>query len=490
MARLLGRLVLGLGAITAVAILATGGFLVWGVQRVRSYEQLDDPAALSRKAIELARMTAAATAAHAERPNVVLILFDDLGYGDIGAFGGRALETPRIDALAAEGIALDHYYAAASVCTPSRAGLLTGRWPIRTGLSYAVFPTGHALDSAMRMAGRNIRLPADEITLAEALRAAGYATALVGKWHLGDHSPSLPRDLGFDRFMGLLYSNDMSPLPLWSNEEIIEPDPVDQTKLTPRYTRAAINFIKASQDRPFFLYLAHSFPHIPLHSTPQQAGQSRAGLYGDVIADLDESVGAILDTLDRLQLSERTLVIVTSDNGPWFQGSPGGVRGRKAGTFEGGMRVPFIARWPGRIAAGERSDAIVAGIDVFPTALLLAGVPRPEDRLIDGIDIMPALTGSGALPERPIFYYDVEDLQAVRVGRFKWQDRRGIAYGRIPGVPLAPRLPRGPWLFDLLRDPDESYDVSGLHKDEMLRLEALARAHEAEIATDARGWRR
>lgn len=490
MARLLGRLLTGIGIIGLLAALATGGLLVWGLLRIRSYEQLDDPEALSRKAIELARMSEQAREADAERPNIVLILFDDLGFGDIGAFGGRALETPRLDALAAEGIALDHYYAAAPVCTPSRAGLLTGRWPIRTGLSYAVFPSGHAIDSAMRAAGRNVRLRASEISLAEALRTAGYATALVGKWHLGDHSPSLPRDFGFDRYMGLLYSNDMSPLPLWRNEQIIEADPVDQTHLTPRYTREAIDFIESSRDRPFFLYLAHSFPHIPLHATAHQTGRSEAGLYGDVIADLDESVGAIVDTLDRLELSERTLVLVTSDNGPWFQGSRGDARGRKGDTFEGGMRVPFIARWPGRIEAGIRSDAIASAIDVFPTALGLAGVPLPEDRLIDGIDLMPALGEGRPLPERPIFYYDLEKLRAVRSGRFKWHARRGIAYGRIPGVALSPLLPRGPWLFDLVRDPDESYDVSSRHPDEMARLEGLARTHTDEIATDPRGWRR
>jgi arylsulfatase A-like enzyme len=489
-ARALRRLLIGLGVIGLIAILAAVGMLIWGAQRVRSYEQKDDPGALSRKSIELSRMTADAQSMVAERPNLVVILFDDLGYGDIGAFGGHALETPRMDALASEGIALDHYYAAAPVCTPSRAGLLTGRWPIRTGLPHVVFPSGHPIDSAMRAAGTNVRLPADEITLAEALRAGGYATALVGKWHLGDHAPSLPRDLGFDRFVGLLYSNDMSPLPLWRDEEILEPDPVDQTRLTPRYTREAIHFIEASRDRPFFLYMAHSFPHIPLHATPQQAGRSQAGLYGDVVADLDESVGAILDALDRLQLSERTLVIVTSDNGPWFQGSPGGIRGRKGGTFEGGMRVPFIARWPGRIPPGTRSDAVAAAIDVFPTALALAGVPLPEDRLIDGVDMMPALLGSGALPERPIFYYDADELQAMRVGRFKWQARRGIAYGRLPRLDLSPLFPVGPWLFDLERDPDESYDVSALHAADMARLEAIVRAHQAEIGADARGWRR
>jgi len=479
---------LGLGAIGGIALFAIGGVAVWAVLRIRAYEQVEEPESLARKAAELARMKA--ETAPTERPNLVVILFDDLGYGDIGAFGARALETPRIDRVAAEGIALDAYYAAAPVCTPSRAGLLTGRWPIRTGLPDVVFPTGHPIDRVLRLSGRNVRLPADEITLAEALRAGGYATGMVGKWHLGDHSPSLPRDLGFDRFLGLLYSNDMSPLALWRDEAIVEPDPVDQTRLTPRYTSEAIDFIETHADRPFFLYLAHTFPHIPLHATPAQAGRSRAGVYGDVIADLDASVGAIVDALDRTGLSERTLLIVTSDNGPWFQGSPGGVRGRKGGTFEGGMRVPFIARWPGRIAAGRRSDAVASAVDLFTTALVLAGVPRPRDRVIDGIDLMPVLEASGELPERAIYYYDGDDLQAVRLGRFKWRDRRGIAYGRLPGLALAPLFAQGPWLFDLESDPDESYDVGTVHRAEMARIERLARSHEAEIAADARSWRR
>jgi uncharacterized sulfatase len=477
---------LGYAVLLLLALALLGAAL--GVWRIARHAQREEPEALARKDAELTRM-AGSTRAPAERPNLVVILFDDLGFGDLGAFGSRALATPRLDALASQGIALDHYYAPSAVCSPSRAGLLTGRWPIRTGLTRVVFPSGTALDRLLRLQGRLVRLPADEITLSEALHAGGYATAFVGKWHLGDHSPSLPSDLGFERWYGLLHSNDMQPLPLWRDGEIVEPDPVDQTSLTPKYTEEAIAFVEANRERPFFLYLAHTFPHIPLHATAEQRGKSEAGTYGDVVADLDRSTGALLDALDRLGLAERTLVVVTSDNGPWFQGSPGRVRGRKGETFEGGMRVPFVARWPGRIPAGVRSDAVAAGIDLFPTALALAGIPLPRDRIIDGVDLTPLLTGHGEPPERPIWFHRDRKLEALRLGRFKWQARRGVAYPEIQIGLLAALFPKGPWLFDLARDPNESYDVHEVRPELFARLSRLAERHRAELTENPRGWR-
>jgi uncharacterized sulfatase len=280
----------------------------------------------------------------------------------------------------------------------------------------------------------------------------------------------------------------MSPLALWRDGEIEEPDPVDQTQLTPKYTREALRFIEANADRPFFLYLAHTFPHIPLHATAEQSGRSDAGLYGDVIADLDRSTGAIRAALDRLALSERTLLVVTSDNGPWYQGSAGSLRGRKGGVYEGGMRVPFIARWPGRIPAGTRSDEVAAGVDLLPTALALAGVPLPDDRIIDGIDLMPLLADAKPLAERPIYFHGGAELGGLRVGRFKWSPRRGVFYEAVTLGPLAPLIPRGPWLFDLSRDGDESYDVRARYPAESARLEALAAAHASELEKNPRGW--
>jgi uncharacterized sulfatase len=280
----------------------------------------------------------------------------------------------------------------------------------------------------------------------------------------------------------------MVPLPLWRDGEIEEPDPVDQTTLTPRYTEEAITFIEESRGHPFFLYLAHTFPHIPLFTTEEQRGRSEAGLYGDVIADLDRSTGAILDALDRLDLSRRTLVLVTSDNGPWFQGSRGHVRGRKGESFEGGMHVPFLARWPGRIPGGQRRNDVAAGIDVLPTALALAGVPLPGDRIVDGVDLMPVLDGTGTAPERPIFFHVDRPLEAVRVGRFKWQARRRVAYPAVGLGPFVVSFPKGPWLFDLERDPDESYDVHEKHPEAFARLTEIAERHEADVATNPRGW--
>lgn len=489
--RVLRRIAVLLGWLALIGLLMGALQLARVGWKIARYEQVEDEASLASKADELAWMAASARAPSAGAPNVVVILFDDLGYGDIGAYADTAIATPRMDALAAEGIALDHFYAPASICTPSRAGLLTGRWPIRTTLPHVVFPTGAPIDRLLRAAGRSVRLPADEITLAEALRAGGYATAMVGKWHLGDHAPSLPRDFGFDEYLGLLYSNDMTPLPLFRNEEIVEPDPVDQTTLTPRYTAAATRFIaEHANDEPFFLYMAHSFPHIPLHAAREHAGESEAGLYGDVVEDLDRSVGAVLDALDRAGVVDHTLVIVTSDNGPWFQGSRGAVRGRKGSTYEGGMRVPFIARWPGRIAPGTRSDAVAVGIDVLPTVLALAGVPPPRDRVIDGVDLAPILFEGASLPDRPVLFYDDDDLQAVRLGDLKWHDRHGIPYGRLGGLPVTGLFERGPWLFDLARDPDESYDLSALRADDFARLDRLAREHESAVAENPRGWNR
>ena len=269
-----------------IAVLAIGGAL-WALFRLKTYEQRDDASALSRKRAELSWMAEQARGAiGALRPNIIVILFDDLGYGDLGAYGSRALATPRIDQLAAEGAIFETFYAPAPYCTPSRAGFLSGRWPIRTTLTQVVFPHGHAVNHVQRMSGRPIRLPADEILLPEALKTAGYATAMVGKWHLGDEAPSLPNDFGFDHYFGVLHSNDMAPLPLWRNREVAEPHPVDQRFLAPRYTDEAIAWIEQHAQQPFFLHFAHSFPHIPLHTTPEQAGKSDAGLYGDVIADL------------------------------------------------------------------------------------------------------------------------------------------------------------------------------------------------------------
>jgi uncharacterized sulfatase len=479
-----------LGSLVLLLLVAALIGAAWIALRVARYEQSEAEDALAAKAAALEAIARAAEAAPEGRPNFVVILFDDLGWGDLGAYRSQAPATPRLDRLAAQGAVFENAYAAAPYCTPSRAGLLTGRWPIRTGLTQVVFPRGHPIDLVQRASGRAIRLPADEITLAEALRAGGYATMMAGKWHLGAEAPSLPNDFGFERFFGVLHSNDMQPLPLWRDREIAEAHPVDQRTLTRRYTEEAVAFLEANRERPFFLYLAHTFPHEPLHASEEQAGKSAQGLYGDVLADLDASTGAIADALERLGLTRNTLVFVTSDNGPWFEGSAGGLRGRKNDTLEGGMRVPLIARWPGRVPAGQRVEDVALSLDLLPTLLELARLPLPADRAIDGVDLAPVLFGRrGELPERPVFYYADDSLQAVRIGRWKAHRRHGVFGGLAADWPVVPLMPKGPWLFDLARDPDESYDVSAKKPEELERLEAAMREFEAQLAASPRGWK-
>jgi uncharacterized sulfatase len=481
--RVLTRL-LGAGVLLLLALSVVG--MAWAALRVVTYEQVEAFESMRAKVTELGAMGQAASTG--PRPNVVLIVFDDLGRGDLGAYREHAPATPRLDQIAAEGALFENYYSPMPYCTPARVGLLTGRWPIRSGLTQVVFPEGHPIDRVQRAMGQPIRLPADEITLAEALHAGGYATAMVGKWHLGDVSPSLPNDLGFEHYFGVLHSNDMAPLPLWRDGEIVEAHPIDQRRLTGRYTEEAVAFLEAERERPFFLYVAHTFPHVPLFASDGQSGKSDTGLYGDVIADLDASTGAILDALDRAGLSRNTLVLVTSDNGPWYQGSSGDIRGRKNEIFEGGMRVPLLARWPGQIPSGKRISDVATGVDLFPTVLREAGVPLPADRSIDGIDLWPALRGSESLPERPVYYYQAGKLLAVRVGRWKAHRRHGVYGGFIADWPIAPLVPKGPWLFDLARDPDESYDVSGTNPAELERLLGVMQDFEDQLASAPRGF--
>jgi len=479
-----------LGSAVLLLLVAALIALAWIALRIARYEQVEDFDSMRSKVAALGAMASAAQTSPEERPNVVLIVFDDLGYGDLGAYRSSAPATPRLDRLATQGAVFESYYSPMPYCTPARAGLLTGRWPIRTGLTQVVFPEGHPIDSVQRFSGVPVRLPADEITLAEALGAAGYETAMVGKWHLGDARPSLPNDFGFDRFFGVLHSNDMAPLPLWRDREIAEEHPIDQRTLTRKYTEQAVAFVEAERERPFFLYVAHSFPHVPLHASPEQAGKSASGLYGDVIADLDASTGTILDAVDRHGLTRKTLVLVTSDNGPWYEGSAGGVRGRKNEVFEGGMRVPFVVRWPGRIPSGQRIEAVAAGIDLFPTVLARAGVPLPTDRIVDGVDLWPLLTARASPPERPIWYYQGDSLLAVRIGRWKAHRRHGVFGGFALDWAVAPLAPQGPWLFDLARDPDESYDVSQKNPEPLERLLAAMSELESELAVNPRGWKR
>ncbi len=481
MRSILKWLLVGLGAIVAIAVLYLAG-------RIVLYRQTDDREHVASKQAYLERI-AHLTRGTARGPNFVVILFDDLGYGDIGVYGGGAIRTPSLDRLASAGALFRHAYAPSPYCSASRAALLTGRYAVRAGLDHVLQAPWSFNDLLLRLGGLNRRLPEEEITLAEILSAAGYATGIFGKWHLGSWSPSRPNDRGFEQFYGLLYSNDQGKPVVWQDREIVERHPIDQTTLTRRYTQRAVKFIESHRDRPFLLYLPHTFPHVPLHVEPHRVGRSQAGLYGDVVEELDQSVGTVIETLERTGVASDTLVIVTSDNGPWFQGSPGGVRGRKMEIFEGGMRVPFIVYWPARFPPGRVIDEPIMAIDVFPTILELAGLPQPDDRIIDGQSLVPMLEGAEEPPHDPIYFHQISVLRAVRQGRFKYHDRHGVFFGNPADFSWGPMIQRGPWLFDLELDPDESYDVSQRHAETARRLRGLLEARRQELADNPRGWR-
>ena len=423
----------------------------------------------------------------ATAPNVVLVFADDLGHGDIASFGSTAIRTPHIDALAAQGAKFTNFYAASPVCSPSRFSVLTGRYPARGFVHSVFFPTGTLLGLLVNNLAfpRGVRgiLP-DEVTLAEALRAAGYATAMFGKWHLGDRSPHLPTEKGFEHFLGSYYSNDMQPYALYRGDEVELPAPVDQSTLTQRLTDAIVAFIDRSAGSPFFIYYATPFPHEPVHAGERFAGISAAGLYGDCVEELDWSVGQVMARLAERGLLERTLVVFTSDNGPWHQGSPGPYRGRKANAFDGGYGVPMVAAWPGRIPASLQIEAAAMNIDLFPTILGAAGIPLPQDRQIDGRDLMPLLLGSDSTgPDRRLFYARGGELAAVRSA----SGLKFVAAHRSENS--AYWIARhGPFLFDLNLDPSESYDLSRKFpgtRDELER--ALAEMNDA-LGSNPRGW--
>ncbi len=401
------------------------------------------------------------------KPNIILILADDLGYGDLGVQGARAIRTPNLDRMAAEGARLTTFYASANVCTPSRAGLLTARYPVRTGLARNVI-----------MPADSNGLPHSEITIAEALKP-DYATALIGKWHLGHVAPFWPpTGHGFDLFAGLPYSHDMTPLLFYSAAPGVElvQDDVTMDRLTERFFQRGLCFVEDNRDRPFFLMLALTAPHIPLDPHPDHAGRSAAAEYGDVVEEIDANIGRLLATLKRLGIDKDTLVIVTSDNGPWFEGSAGGLRDRKGGAgWEGGYRVPFLARHPGRIPAGVVSDAMAMNIDLLPTLLAWTGSPMPAAEL-DGRDISALFTaGSAPTPHDELILFNNDVVAALRTQRWKLIHR---SYYRTIEMPLD-RPDRADWeiLIDLQSDPEESYDVSSRYPDVLADMQArLARA--------------
>ncbi len=428
-------------------------------------------------------------------PNFIVIFIDDMGYADVGCFGANGYETPNIDRLAAEGVRFTDFYAAASSCTPSRAALVTGCYPQRVGLPHVLGPEAR------------IGISDKETTIAGMLKPLGYATACYGKWHLGHHRQFLPTRHGFDEYFGLPYSNDMWPkhpenptgypdLPLVEGERVVAYDP-DQTQLTTWYTERAVRFIEKNQDRPFFLYLPHSMVHVPLHVSDKFKGRSKRGLFGDVVMEIDWSVGQIVSTLQRLGLDKDTMVLFCSDNGPWLSygdhaGSAKPLREGKGTTFDGGQREPAIFSWPGRIPGGRVCREPVSTMDVLPTIARLAGASLPEHK-IDGKDIWPVIAGApGAKsPHEAFFYYQGWALEAVRSGQWKLHFSHGYRTlagrpGGTGGIPAKYEQAKTDLaLYDLENDIGEQHNVADERPDIVTRLQELADAVRQDLGDSA-----
>ena len=434
------------------------------------------------------------------QPNFVIIFTDDQGYGDLGCYGGTHVDTPRIDRMAAEGAKLTSFYVAAPVCTPSRAGLMTGCYPKRIGMAKG---SRHGVLLSADSKGLN----PNEITMAEVLKEAGYRTGMFGKWHLGDQPEFLPPRQGFDEFFGIPYSHDIHPyhprqdrynfpaLPLLEGEDVVEMEP-DADFLTRRITERAVQFIEQNKNAPFFLYVPHPIPHAPLHASPPfMEGVSedvmtsleaedgyidydaRHELFRQAIAEIDWSVGQILDALEANGLDENTLVLFTSDNGPpknTLYASPGPLRGHKGTAFEGGMREPTVVRWPGKIPVGD-NDELMTAMDLFPTFAKLAGAQVPTDRVIDGKDIWPTLSSGAETPHEAFFYYRANTLSAVRSGKWK------LHLKPVKGGGFAAQA-----LYDLEADVGERNNVLAKHGEVEKRLLSVAAAFDEDLAGNSR----
>lgn len=439
----------------------------------------------------------ALSASAAPPPNIILIVADDLGYADLGCQGAVDFDTPHLDRLAASGTRLTNYCSAASTCSPSRAALLTGRYPDRIGLTEDLLPSP-TVDADQSDPG-STGLPSAEITVAEILHQAGYATACIGNWHLGDRADFLPTKQGFDRYFGIPYSNDLGwwhgrpngenshlpPIPLLEGVRIVETSP-DQRYLTQRYTKKALTFLAGHRSKPFFLYLAHAMPHVPIFPSPKWSGSARYGLYGDVVQELDASVGEILDGLKTLGLEDNTLVIFTSDNGPQLTKAPHAGRATpfREGArtrFEGGYRVPCLIRWPGHVPAGKVAEGLMASIDWMPTLAGLASAALPDDHTIDGLDCWSYLSGKSAESPRDRFFYS------------PWVVRMGSLKLFLPGNyrEVSPRSSKADAhgmvnhgesrLFDLSVDPGETHNLAPTQPEKVTELTALLKAFQEEL---------
>lgn len=445
-----------------------------------------------------------------KKPNVILIFMDDLGYGDLTSYGALDYQTPIIDKMASEGVRFTNFYAAQAVCSASRAALLTGSYPNRVGIYGALSPFVE------------FGLNPEEETIADVLLQHGYQTGMVGKWHLGHQEPLLPHHQGFQTYVGLPYSNDMWPVgvdgkkktvPNKSNGRLAPPLPLlkskmgstkvdtikiidshdDQAELTETYTKAAIDFIQENKNKPFFLYLAHSMPHVPIAASKKFKGKSKQGPYGDVLEEIDWSVGEILRTLKKLKIDEQTLVVFLSDNGPWLNygdhgGNSAGLREGKGTSWEGGMRVPCIVRWPKHIGHGQINNKLASAIDILPTIVQLTGASLPKEK-IDGVDISGLFFGLDVEPRTEFYYYyNQNDLEAVRKGswklvfphRFRTYEETLPKNGGYGGAVENKRIDSLA-LYDLRRDPGERYNVLDLYPDKVTELQKIAEKARADL---------
>ena len=473
-------------------------------------------AAVAAGGLRRASTAMAAGGANAGKlPNIVLLFADDQGYQDMGCFGSPNIKTPNFDKMAAEGTKFTDFYSVSAICSPSRAGLLTGCYPPRVGITRVLFPP-------------NLQgLSKSEVTIADLLKARGYATCCIGKWHLGHGPDCLPTSQGFDSYYGIPYSNDMwyqgnipladdavfregetaesvkaqdgkkrkrHKVPLMRDGKVIE-YPADQATLTKRYTDEAIRFMTANKDKPFFLYVPHTMPHIPLFASEKFKGTSKRGLYGDVIEELDWSTGEILKAIQSLGLDENTLVIWTSDNGPWLSmkakgGSALPLKGGKFTTWEGGMREPTVMRWPGKIPAGTVCSQVAATIDFLPTFAALAGAKPPSGRVIDGKNILPLMLGEpGAKsPHEAFFYYRGTTLEAVRAGKWKLRvEKKGGKKRKGKDKAQAKPTTIAKMLFDLEADVSETTDLADKHPDIVEKLSKVMADFDKALKADHRG---
>jgi len=529
------RTFLKLGTVTAVGIAGAG---VLGCGKKSEYVLEIDPAIYDtpeKVGIPVENLIKKGSTYEGKRPNIIVILCDDMGYGDLGCYGSTSIKTPHLDRMAREGMKFTDFYSSNALCSPSRAGLLTGRYPHRTGVTFPEWPKDDSLVLKISrslgllfsnigamdgIGGKSIieGLPLSEITLAKALKVAGYKTAAIGKWHLGDYTklPQYhPYKHGFDYFAGFYGANDDWPYAFWRGEkEIVHDIGLAQDPYTGILTQEAVNFIEQSKREPFFLYFAHKDPHQPNYPSKRFLDSSEGGLYGDTVQEVDWSVGEVLSCLERNNLVRDTIIIFTSDNGAWFNGSTGGLRGRKGQSYEGGFRVPMIAYWPGHIPAGSICREPAMNIDFFPTCLALAGLTLPTDRIIDGKDISGLLEGKiKQSPHEALFFFHHNEIEGVRAGEWKYfqrinhdvypvyTDKDDVLSGWVANkfythtgkdlegkTQTIPILGRLPLLYNMKLDPGENYNVINKYPDVGQRMYDLMKKWVQAFAQNPRGW--